>query len=54
MSDNQAISCSFCAKDKQDTNVLIAGNEAHICDDCIEQAHNIVQEDHSYKYLFSK
>ena len=45
MSENEAILCSFCGKDKQDTNVLIAGSSAHICDECIEQAHDIVRED---------
>ncbi|MAW20868.1 MAG: ATP-dependent Clp protease ATP-binding subunit ClpX [Flavobacteriales bacterium] len=45
MSDNLKIVCSFCGKDKQDTNILIAGTAAHICDDCIEQAHEIIKED---------
>ena len=45
MSENEKISCSFCGKNKQDTNILIAGDSAHICDSCIEQAHDIVKED---------
>jgi len=45
MSENEQIVCSFCGKNKQDTNVLIAGSSAHICDSCIEQAHEIVKED---------
>ena len=45
MSENEHIVCSFCGKNKQDTNVLIAGSSAHICDSCIEQAHEIVKED---------
>ena len=45
MSENERIVCSFCGKNKQDTNVLIAGSSAHICDSCIEQAHDIVRED---------
>jgi len=45
MSENDKVSCSFCGKDKQDTNILIAGTSAHICDSCIEQAHEIVKED---------
>ena len=45
MSENEFIVCSFCGKNKQDTNVLIAGSSAHICDECIEQAHDIVRED---------
>ena len=45
MSENDKVLCSFCGKDKQDTNVLIAGTLAHICDLCIQQAHEIVKED---------
>ena len=45
MSENVKVLCSFCGKDKQDTNILIAGTSAHICDSCIEQAHEIVKED---------
>jgi len=45
MSENHKVVCSFCGKDKQDTNLLIAGSLAHICDACIEQAHKIVKED---------
>ena len=37
--------CSFCGRDKKDTNLLIAGLTGHICDRCIEQAHDIVLEE---------
>ncbi|HAF30205.1 MAG TPA: ATP-dependent Clp protease ATP-binding subunit ClpX [Bacteroidales bacterium] len=37
--------CSFCGRDKKDTNLLIAGLSGHICDRCIEQAHDIVIEE---------
>ena len=45
MSESAKIACSFCGRNKQDTNILIAGNSAHICDACIKQAHDIVKED---------
>ena len=45
MSESEKVICSFCGKNKQDTNILIAGTSAHICDACIEQAHEIVKED---------
>jgi ATP-dependent Clp protease ATP-binding subunit ClpX len=35
------LECSFCGR-KPETNLLIAGIDAHICDKCIEQAHGIV------------
>ncbi len=37
--------CSFCGREKRDTNLLIAGISGHICDSCIEQAHSILQEE---------
>jgi ATP-dependent Clp protease ATP-binding subunit ClpX len=37
--------CSFCGREKKDVQLLIAGMEGHICENCIEQAHSIVQEE---------
>ena len=37
--------CSFCGREKKDTNLLIAGISGHICDSCIDQAYSIVQEE---------
>ena len=49
MNLNKSVSCSFCKKDKNQTEILIAGDGAHICDICIEKAHQIVQADVSNK-----
>jgi len=37
--------CSFCGRDKKDVQILIAGMEGHICENCIEQAHAIIDEE---------
>ncbi len=37
--------CSFCGRDKKDVSILIAGMEGHICENCIEQAHAIIEEE---------
>ncbi len=47
MAKKESVQCSFCGRDKAETNVLIAGLDAHICDRCIEQAHEIVLEEAS-------
>ena len=39
------IICSFCGSSKQDTLMLIAGLDAHICDKCVTQASQIVSEE---------
>ena len=47
--DKENIKCSFCGRDKQDTAVLIAGINGHICDRCIAQAYQIVNEEFASK-----
>lgn len=45
----QTYHCSFCGKEKSEALLLIAGIEGHICEACVEQAGQIVQEE-----LYSK
>jgi len=45
MSEDEELTCSFCDRKKSETNLLIAGLDAHICDRCIEQAHGIVLDE---------
>ncbi|CAA0151832.1 ATP-dependent Clp protease ATP-binding subunit ClpX [Tenacibaculum maritimum] len=45
MSKEENLQCSFCGRKKPETDLLIAGMDAHICDKCIEQAHGIVEEE---------
>ena len=45
MAKDENLECSFCGREKSETNLLIAGMDAHICDSCIEQAHGIVEEE---------
>jgi len=43
----EELTCSFCGRAKPQTDLLIAGLDAHICDRCIAQAHGIVEEESS-------
>ena len=45
MAKEENIVCTFCGREKKDTNVLIAGINGHICDHCIIQAYGIVSEE---------
>ncbi len=45
MAKDEVLECSFCGRKKPETDLLIAGLDAHICDKCIEQAHGIVMEE---------
>ena len=44
MSEKELI-CSFCSLSKSQTNLLVAGQDANICDSCIEQAYGIIIEE---------
>lgn len=35
--------CSFCGRGEKEVNLLISGLNGYICDDCIEQAHEIAR-----------
>ncbi|MCB0648293.1 MAG: ATP-dependent Clp protease ATP-binding subunit ClpX [Saprospiraceae bacterium] len=39
------IKCSFCGRDKKDALILIAGLEGHICESCVEQAYQIINDE---------
>ena len=41
----QNFRCSFCGKDKSEALILIAGIDGHICEVCVEQAGEILEEE---------
>jgi len=41
----EKIKCSFCGRDKGEALVLIAGIDGHICEVCVEQAHDIIKDE---------
>lgn len=45
--------CSFCGRERKDTNLLIAGISGHICDSCVDQATGILDEELKKKGEFS-
>jgi ATP-dependent Clp protease ATP-binding subunit ClpX len=49
LKNKQEIVCSFCGRDKSQANVLIAGINGHICDQCVEQAKQIIGEEQTEK-----
>src|SRR3954462_14382218 len=49
MKTPKEIKCSFCGRDKSETYVLIAGINAHICDQCVQQAQNILSDEMNSK-----
>lgn len=38
--------CSFCGKEKDEVDKLIAGTDGYICNECIELCHSMLEESH--------
>ncbi len=49
MSKTDNIHCSFCGRSREEVKILIAGQEGHICEHCIEHAHEIVDKEFHQK-----
>jgi len=49
MSKTENIHCSFCGRSRDEVKILIAGQEGHICEHCIEHAHEIVGKEFHQK-----
>ncbi len=47
----ERLSCSFCGLNKLQTKILVAGQDAHICDQCIEQAFSILNHQNKSKEI---
>ncbi len=45
MAKQQHLHCSFCGKSKQEVKLLIAGQDGHICESCVENAHEILAQE---------
>ena len=44
-SDNQKLTCSFCGKNQEDVQKLIAGPSVYICDECVDLCNDIIEEE---------
>ena len=45
MKKKEGAHCSFCLRPKDEVMILIAGQEGHICENCISQAQQLVDEE---------
>jgi len=41
--------CSFCGRSRDDVEILIAGQEGHICENCVEHAQEIIEQELNLK-----
>ncbi len=49
MSKTENIQCSFCGRSRAEVKILIAGQEGHICEHCVEHAHEVVNKEFHQK-----
>jgi ATP-dependent Clp protease ATP-binding subunit ClpX len=60
MAKQSSLHCSFCGRSRDEVKILIAGQEGHICENCVEHAQEIIaqelqvkQEQAAAQYTFS-
>lgn len=42
---NKKINCSFCGRSKNEVGMLLSGIEGHICNNCLQQGYEVVNEE---------
>ncbi|MEJ7588688.1 MAG: ATP-dependent Clp protease ATP-binding subunit ClpX [Ferruginibacter sp.] len=45
MAKQQTLHCSFCGRSRDEVKILIAGQEGHICENCVEHAQEIIGQE---------
>lgn len=45
MAKQQPLHCSFCGRTRDEVKILIAGQEGHICENCVEHAQEIILQE---------
>lgn len=60
MAKQSSLHCSFCGRSRDEVKILIAGQEGHICENCVEHAQEIIaqelqvkQEQQTNQYRFT-
>ncbi len=45
MAKKEQLHCSFCGRSREEVKILIAGMEGHICENCVEHAREIIDQE---------
>jgi ATP-dependent Clp protease ATP-binding subunit ClpX len=45
MAKQQPLHCSFCGRSREEVKILIAGQDGHICENCVEHAEEIIAQE---------
>jgi ATP-dependent Clp protease ATP-binding subunit ClpX len=49
MAKANQLTCSFCGRSRDEVKILIAGQHAHICENCVEHAQEIIEQEVTVK-----
>ena len=49
MAKQSHLHCSFCGRNRDEVKILIAGQEGHICENCVEHAQEIIAQELNLK-----
>ena len=44
-----SLHCSFCGRSREEVKILIAGQDGHICENCVEHAREIIEQEINVK-----
>ncbi|MEN9597741.1 MAG: ATP-dependent Clp protease ATP-binding subunit ClpX [Bacteroidota bacterium] len=51
MAKSSSLHCSFCGRTRDEVKILIAGQEGHICENCVDHAQEIIDQELNAKKL---
>lgn len=49
MAKANQLTCSFCGRSRDEVKILIAGQQSHICENCVEHAQEIIAQEVTVK-----
>jgi len=54
MAKQNSLHCSFCGRNREEVKILIAGQDGHICENCVEHAQEIISQELSVSNMNAK
>jgi len=54
MAKQTSLHCSFCGRNREEVKILIAGQDGHICENCVDHAQEIISQELSVSSMNNK
>ena len=49
MAGSSILHCSFCGRSRDEVEILLAGQDVHICENCVEHARELIEQELNMK-----